>query len=149
MKNFNNEFEKKYFDILVKNSQYLKTNPLNCKVNEFNKIIEVLKNNENLKRNFEVLYEKYNLLNNEEKLIKLLELTRSIYLNKFQKSFFMPIMDFVNYHHEGLSYSNSKDGNVYLKSTKHIKKKQEILINYTEAKKEITFLFGQGFVDKN
>ena len=41
--NIDLEFEKKYFDILVKNSQYLKTHPLNCKVNEFNKIIEVLK----------------------------------------------------------------------------------------------------------
>ena len=76
LKNFDNEFEKKYFDTLIKNSQYLNSHPLNCKINEFKKIIEVLKNNENLKRNFEVLYEKYNLLNNEEKLIKLLELTR-------------------------------------------------------------------------
>ena len=54
----------------------------------------------------------------------------------------MPIMDFVNYHHEGLSYSNSKDGNVYLKSTKHIKKNQEILINYADATDAVTFFWG-------
>ena len=146
LKNFNNEFEKKYFDILVKNSQYLKTHPLNCKVNEFNKIIEVLKNNENLKRNFEVLYEKYNLLNNEEKLIKLLELTRSIYLNKFQKSFFMPIMDFVNHDEYGSNYLLSDNSDVYIKSNKVLKKNDEVLVNYNHTD-PITFYLKQGFIN--
>ena len=148
LKNFDNEFEKKYFDTLVKNSQYLKTHPLNCKIKEFNKIIGILKNNENLKRNFEVLYEEYNLLNSEEKLIKLLELTRSIYLEKFQKSFFMPIMDFVNHDEYGTNYVVSNNSDVYIKSNKVLKKNDEVLVNYTHTD-PITFYLKQGFINED
>ena len=148
LKNFDNEFEKEYFDTIVKNSQYLNTHPLNCKINEFNKIVEVLRNNENLKRNFEVLYEKYNLLNNEEKLIKLLELTRSIFLEKFQKSFFMPIMDFVNHDEYGTNYVVSNNSDVYIKSNKALKKNDEILVNYTHTD-PITFYLKQGFINQD
>jgi len=91
----------------------------------------------------------FNNLSIEKKKIELLSLTRAIFIEGYNQKFFMPIMDFVNYHHEGLSYSNSKDGNVYLKSTKHIKKNQEILINYADATDAVTFFLGHGFVDNS
>lgn len=146
LKNFDNEFEKIYFDTLLKNSQYLETHPLNCKINEFNEIIEALKNNENLKKNFTVLYEKFSLLNNEKKLIKLFELTRSIFLERFQKSFFMPIMDFVNHDEFGTNYIVSNNSDVYIKSNKVLHKNDEVLVNYTHSD-PITFYLKQGFIN--
>ena len=58
-------------------------------------------------------------------------------------------MDFVNYHYEGLKYSAGKDGNIYLKSTKHIKQNEEVLINYARSTDAISFFFEQGFIDNS
>ena len=144
--NFSNEFQKVYFDTLLKNSQYLDNHPLNCKINEFNEIINALKRNENLSKHFKILYEEFNLLNDDEKIIKLLELTRSFWSEKFQKKIFMPVMDFVNHDEDGTNFMVSDNLDIYIKSNKVLKKNDEILVNYTHTD-PITFYLKQGFVN--
>ena len=112
-------------------------------------INNVLKNNINLNKNFLIKHKIFSHLAEEKKRIELLSYTRAIFFEGYNKKFFMPVMDFVNYHYDGLNYSTSNNGNVYLKSTKHIKKNEEILINYTEAIDAISFFFAHGFVDNS
>jgi len=146
LKKFNNNFEEVYFDLILKNSQYLDGHPLNCKITEYNEIKNALKNNENLSRHFKMLYEEFNLLNNEEKIIKLFELTRSSFSDKFQKKFFMPVMDFVNHDEHGTNFMTGDNSNIYIKSNKVLKKNDEILVNYTHTD-PITFYLKQGFIN--
>ena len=149
IKMFRNKFKQKYFETIANNNEHLGYHPLLSNNFELKIINKVLKNNENLNKDFSKKYKMFNDLSIEKKKIELLSLTRAIFIEGYNQKFFMPIMDFVNYHHEGLSYSNSKDGNVYLKSTKHIKKNQEILINYADATDAVTFFLGHGFVDNS
>lgn len=146
LKKFNNSFEEVYFDLILKNSQYLDGHPLNCKITEYNEIKNALKNNENFSRHFKMLYEEFNLLNNEEKIIKLFELTRSSFSDKFQKKFFMPVIDFVNHDEQGTNYMTGDNSNIYIKSNKVLKKNDEILVNYTHTD-PITFYLKQGFIN--
>ena len=146
---FRNTFKQKYFEIITDNNEHFRYHPLMSNNFELKIINKVLRNNENLNKDFSKKYKVFNDLSIEKKKIELLSLTRAIFIEGYDQKFFMPIMDFVNYHHEGLSYSNSKDGNVYLKSTKHIKKNQEILINYADATDAVTFFLGHGFVDNS
>ena len=145
-KDFDNEFEKEYFNLLLNNSEYLKFHPLNSKLSEFNEIIDILKKNENLVGNFKKLYQNFNLLNKEEKLIKLFTLTRSIFLKKYKKNFFMPIMDFVNHDENGTNYMVSDNSSVYILSNKVLKKNDEVLVNYTHTD-SISFYLKQGFIN--
>ena len=115
---FRNKFKQKYFETIVDNNEHLGYHPLLSNNFELKIINKVLKNNENLNKDFSKKHKVFNDLSIEKQKIELLSLTRAIFIEGYNQKFFMPIMDFVNYHHEGLSYSNSKDGNVYLKSTK-------------------------------
>ena len=150
LKNFKNEFEEVFFKTLIKNSGYLDYHPLNSNKFELEKIISVIRNNENLSKNFLIKFEKFNSFEDENKKIELLSSTRAIRLKKYNKKFFMPIMDFVNYKYSGLTYMMGDKGNVYLNSDKIIKKDQEIFVNYTPSIQEaISFYFEHGFVDKS
>ena len=147
---FNNTFEEIFFKTLSENSNYLNTHPLNCNDLELAQISKVIKNNENLYKNFLLKFDKYNFLEEEEKKIELLSATRAIKLKKYKKKFFMPIMDFVNYNYNGLTYLMGESGNVYIKSEKIIKKDDEIYVNYTPSIQEaISFYFEHGFIDKS
>ena len=150
LKNFKNEFEEVFFKTLITNSEYLNYHPLNSNKFELEKIITVIKNNENLYKNFLIKFEKFNSFEEEKKKIELLSSTRAIRLKKYNKKFFMPIMDFVNYKYSGLTYMMGDKGNVYINSDKIIKKNQEIFVNYTPSIQEaISFYFEHGFVDKS
>jgi hypothetical protein len=144
---FRNTFKQKYFETIISNDKQLKHHPLLSNNFELKIINKVLRNNENLNKDFSKKHKEFSELSIERKKIELLSLTRAIFIGGYNTRFFMPMMDFVNYHNEGLSYSTSKDGNVYLKSTNHIKKNEEILINYTDATDAISFFLGHGFVD--
>ena len=145
-----NGFEEVFFKILNSNSEYLQYHPLKSNKFEFEKISNVIKNNQNLYKNFLIKYENFNSLDEEKKKIKLLAATRAISLKEYSKKFFMPIMDFVNYNYHGLKYMMGKNGNVYIKSKKIIKKNEEIFVNYTPSIQEaISFYFEHGFIDKS
>ena len=150
LENFKNEFEKTYFETINKNNNYLKNHPLECNEKEFNCISNVIKNNENLYKNFLIKYKKFNLLSNEKKKIELLSLTRAITLKKYKKRFFMPIMDLVNYNYAGLTYKMGENENIYIKSKNIIRKNEEIFVNYTSSSiHAITFFFEHGFIDNS
>ena len=147
---FEDKFKELFFKTLNSNSQYLDDHPLNCNNLELEKISNVIKNNENLYKNFLLKFEKFNSLEEENKKIELFAATRAIRLKKYNKKFFMPIMDFVNYNYNGLTYIMGKNGNVYIKSEKFIKKNDEIFVNYTPSTQEaISFYFEHGFIDKS
>ena len=144
---FRNTFKQKYFETIISNDEQLRYHPLLSNNFELKIINKVLRNNENLNKDFSKKHKEFSHLTIERKKIELLSLTRAIFIGGYNTKFFMPMMDFVNYHNEGLNYSTSKDGNIYLKSTKNIKKNEEILINYTDATDAISFFLGHGFVD--
>ena len=146
---FKNTFKQKYFENIISNNEQLRHHPLLSNNFELKIINKVLRNNENLNKDFSKKHKEFSHLTIEKKKIELLSLTRAIFIGGYNTKFFMPMMDLVNYHNEGLNYSTSKDGNVYLKSTKHIKKNQEILINYADATDAVTFFLGHGFVDNS
>ena len=146
---FRNTFKQKYFETITDNNEHLRYHPLMSNNFELKIINKVLRNNENLNKDFSKKHKEFNHLTIERKKIKLLSLTRAISIEGYDTKFFMPMMDFVNYHNGGLNYSTSKNGNVYLKSTKHIKKNEEILINYADATDAVTFFLGHGFVDNS
>ena len=146
---FSNTFKQKYFETITDNNEHLRCHPLMSNNFELKIINKVLRNNENLNKDFSKKHREFSHLTIERKKIKLLSLTRAISIGGYDTKFFMPMMDFVNYHNGGLNYSTSKNGNIYLKSTKHIKKNQEILINYADATDAISFFLGHGFVDNS
>ena len=146
---FKNTFKQKYFENIISNNEQLRHHPLLSNNFELKIINKVLRNNENLNKDFSKKHKEFSHLTIEKKKIELLSLTRAIFIGGYNTKFFMPMMDLVNYHNEGLNYSTSKDGNIYLKSTKHIKKNQEILINYADATDAVTFFLGHGFVDNS
>ena len=147
--NFKNTFEEIFFETIISGSESLNNHPLISNNFELKIINDVLKNNVNLNKNFLIKHKVFNYLAEEKKKIELLSYTRAIFIEGYNKKFFMPIMDFINYHFEGLNFSTGKNGNVYLKSTKHIKKNEEILINYAQSTDAISFFFEQGFTDKS
>ena len=144
---FRNEFTQTFFETILENDNYLKIHPLNSNNYEFGKIIETIKKNENLKKNFLIKFENFNSLNEEQKKVELLSSTRAIFIKKYSKKFFMPIMDFVNYHYDGLQYLTGSTGNIFIKADKEIKKNQEILISYTKSSDAISFFLKHGFID--
>ena len=147
---YRDEFEEVFFKTLNSNSKYLNYHPLNSNEFEFKQIANVIKNNQNLYKNFLIKYEKFNSLDKEKKKIKLLAATRAISLKEYNKKFFMPIMDFVNYNYNGLKYMLGENGNVYIQSKKIIKKNEEIFVNYTPSIQEaISFYFEHGFIDNS
>lgn len=149
LKKFKNKFDEIFFKNILENDDYLKVHPLNSNNFELEKIIHTIKNNENLKKNFLIKFENFNSLNEENKKIKLLSSTRAIFIKTYNKRFFMPIMDFVNYHYDGLKYLTNSNGDVFIKTDKKIKKNQEILISYTSSSDAISFFFKHGFVDES
>lgn len=149
LRNFKNTFDEIFFQNLLENDDYLSTHPLNSNDFELEKINSTIKNNENLTKNFSIRFKNFNSLNSEQKKIELLSSTRAIYMKKYEKKFFMPIMDFVNYHYSGLKYLTGDSGNIYIKSKEKIKKDQEILISYTHSSDAISFFFKHGFVDES
>mgnify|MGYP006211654497 CR=1 FL=1 len=114
----NNIFKNVFLKTVTSNSDYLNFHPLMSNSSELEKINSVIKNNQNLYKNFLIKHKEFISLTDEKKKIELLSSTRAIFLKEYNKKFFMPIMDFVNYHYDGLSYSIGKGGNVYLKSKK-------------------------------
>ena len=147
---YRDEFEEVFFKTLNSNSKYLDYHPLNSNEFEFEQISNVIKKNQNLYKNFLIKYENFNSLDKEKKKIKLLASTRAISLKEYNKKFFMPIMDFVNYNYNGLNYMLGENGNVHIKSKKIINKHEEIFVNYTPSIQEaISFYFEHGFIDKS
>ncbi len=144
----NNEFNKIYYEILLDNSNYLNFHPLNSNEIEFNQIKSTIKSNKNLFKNFENKYYALKLLEPDKKNIELLSLTRAIFLKNYNKKFFMPLMDFVNYDENGTNYIQNKDSDVLINSNKNIKKDDEIYINYAHTD-PITFYLKHGFITKN
>lgn len=144
-----NSFEQVFFEAVASNHDYFNYHPLMSNSFELNVINNVLKKNENLNKNFLIKHKIFNYLAEEKKKVELLSYTRAIFIKEHNKKFFMPIMDFVNYHYKGLRYSAGKNGNIYLKSTKYIKQNEEILINYTQSTDAISFFFEQGFIDNS
>ena len=144
-----NSFEQVFFETVASNHDYFNYHPLMSNSFELNVINNVLKKNENLNKNFLIKHKIFNYLAEEKKKVELLSYTRAIFIKEHNKKFFMPIMDFVNYHYEGLRYSAGKNGNIYLKSTKYIKRDEEVLINYTQSTDAISFFFEQGFIDNS
>ena len=150
LNNFHNEFEEIFFKTINENSDYLNYHPLKSNEKELDQICSVIKNNENLYKNFLIKYKNFNLLSEEDKKIKLLSTTRAIKLNKQKKKFFMPIMDLVNYNYSGLTYQIGEKRNIFIKSKNDIKKNEEIFVNYTSSSiNAITFFFEHGFIDRS
>ena len=48
--------------------------------------------------NFLIKHKVFSYLAEEKKKIELLSFTRAIFIKEYDRKFFMPIMDFVNYH---------------------------------------------------
>jgi len=144
---FRNKFEEVFFTIQSENLYNLENHPLNSNDFELEKINNAIRNNQNLSKNFIKKIETYNLLSKDEKIIDLLSSTRAINLKEYDKKFFMPVMDFVNYKYNGLQYLIGKNKNLYIKSKKDIKKGEEIFINYTYSSDSISFFLKHGFID--
>ena len=145
---FKNKYSEYFFQTLLEHDQYLKTHPFNSNSFELEKINISIKKNTNLAKNFSIRLNNFNSLNSEQKKITLLASTRAIFIKKYKKKFFMPIMDFVNYHYDGLKYLIGNNGNIYIKSQEEIKKNQEILISYTLSD-AISFFLKHGFIDES
>lgn len=144
-----NSFQQVFFETVTSNNDYFNYHPLMSNDFELNIINNVLKKNVNLNKNFLIKHKIFSHLAEEKKKIELLSFTRAIFIKEHNKKFFMPIMDFVNYHYKGLRYSVGKNNNIYLKSIKHIKQNEEVLINYTQSTDAISFFFEQGFIDNS
>lgn len=148
LKDTQNKFKSLYLKIVSENSNYLDIHPLKSTKLEFNIITNTLKNNQNLSKNFILKYEKFNLLNDEEKLIHLLSMTRAVFLKSHKKKYFMPVVDFLNYSDSGANLQQDDNSNIFIVSNKNIKKNEEIFINYTNTD-SITFFLNHGFITNN
>ena len=149
LRKFKNKFDEVFFQNLLEHDDYLNTHPLNSNNFELERINNTIKNNENLAQNFSIRFNNFNSLSSQQKKIELLSSTRAIFIKKYEKKFFMPIMDFVNYHYSGLKYMTGDSGNIYVKSKEKIKKNQEILISYTHSSDAISFFLKHGFIDES
>ena len=148
LKDSQNKLKTLYLKIVSENSDYLNFHPLKSTKLEFEVIINTLRNNQNLSKNFLLKYKKFNLMNNDEKLIKLLSMTRAVFLKSHKKKYFMPVIDFLNYSDNGSNLQQDHNSNIFIESNKNIKKNEEIFINYTNTD-SITFFLNHGFTTNN
>lgn len=143
LKKPSNKYEEIYFKTLIQNNYNFKIHPYNSNATEQKIIFETIYRNKKIYLDFFNKINKFKTLNLDEKLIELFKVTRAIKFNN--ESYFMPILDFVNYDCRGERYQISSKGNVYIQSQKDIGEGEEILINYGYHN-AILFYLNQGFI---
>ena len=146
LKKFSNKYEEVYFKTLIHNNYNFKFHPYNSNEIEQKIILETISRNKRIYSNFCNKINNFRILNLDEKLIELFNVTRAISFNK--ETYFMPILDFVNYDYRGEKFQISAKGNVYIQSQKDIWEGEEISINYG-YNNAILFYLNQGFVPNN